>query len=99
MAGEDPDYIARMHRLPCCARDAGPCDGPIQAHHATYDRGISMRQHDYLAMPLCMGHHDDFHAGRGAFRGWTKEARRAWQAARVEETVMRLQPCEYAIPF
>lgn len=37
-------------------------------------------------MPICVGHHGQLHDlnGNGAFAGWTKPKRRAWEALQVE---------------
>jgi hypothetical protein len=32
---------------------------------------------------MCQQAHRDFHAGRGRFKGWTKEWRRNWQTSMV----------------
>lgn len=83
MAGEDPSYVAAIHRLPCCA--TGDHDGPIEAHHAGR-RGMSQRAHDDTCVPLCRQHHRDYHAAAGPFRRLNREERRAWAIARIDET-------------
>ena len=89
MAGEDPRHLAYLRERPCAiAEGLGTrleCAGPICAHHSTHGRGMSQKAHDHEAMPLCIKHHHDFHAGSGLFRGWTQDQRTRWQAKLVEE--------------
>jgi hypothetical protein len=88
MAGEDPERLKWVKTLRCLARGPGTgplCLGPIEAHHAGR-RGMARRAHDNTAVPLCTGHHRDWHDGAGAFKGWTKDQCRAWTEAAVAAT-------------
>lgn len=55
----DPDYISRMHDLPCviCEVFGMAQMSPTTAHHTICDRNGTRRTHDHLAIPLCDGHH------------------------------------------
>jgi len=91
MGGENPDYVARVQRLPCRARErfspCTPCRGRIEAHHAGRRPGIAMKAHDETCIPMCHQHHVlELHALAGVFRGFTKETLRAWQDREIVET-------------
>jgi transposase-like protein len=45
MSGEDREYVSWVRTRPCGA-PSGACNGPIQAHHAGLDRGLSQRAHE-----------------------------------------------------
>lgn len=99
MAGEDPDYLERVAALTCCAAGMGPCNGPVQAHHPICGRvaepatkGGDRRAHDHRAIPLCMGHHDAFHACRGPFKIFIKSERASWEGEKVYRTQRLLRP-------
>lgn len=93
--GGDPAYLERVRGLPCCARNlASRCGGAVQAHHHTHDRGMSRKADDSRAMPLCAGHHGEFHAAAGAFKVLNQEARRVWQDEQVEHTRAALAATE-----
>lgn len=81
MAGDDAERLTWLRSCPCakCKRAA-----PSEAHHHTGRRALSRRASDEDAMPLCLQCHRDFHGATGAFKGWTKRQRRAWQDATVE---------------
>ena len=75
--GRDEVYLAWVRGLPCLvAGGSTPCNGwPCHAHHA------GPKRMDRTAIPLCFNHHNEWHAGVGAFAvldGWNKAARRAW---------------------
>lgn len=80
MAGEDPKHLERLRAMPCALCDA---PGPSDAHHATFNRGLSQRGHDHEAFPLCHRHHMDFHNASGAFKEMTHEERDQWQRSNV----------------
>ena len=86
MSGEDREYVSWVRTRPCGA-PSGACNGPIQAHHAGLDRGLSQRAHDRTCVPLCMSHHHDWHQGGGAFVTLTREDRRAWAREAIARTV------------
>jgi hypothetical protein len=85
MAGEDPEYTAKVRRLPCAMALDDPCGGEVAAHHEidAGRLGMSMRAHDRRTMPLCAKHHDAFHRGTKPFDGWTREERAAWQNHKI----------------
>jgi hypothetical protein len=81
---KDPEHLAHLHMLPCAVvthplAGATRCDGPIEAHHSTHGRGKSQKTNDRHAMPLCRGHHGEFHRAGGTFRLWLRERRNEWQ--------------------
>lgn len=99
--GDDPAYLAQVRTLPCRARHLGtPCRGRIHAHHAGAEKGTGLKPPDRTAIPLCHRHHlGEWHAqedaGGGAFEGWTKTQRRAWQ----DEQIIATQAALSAPPF
>jgi hypothetical protein len=88
----DKPYLQWLHGQPCAMQ---PCGAATQAHHSTNApaeqhgkslggrRGKSQRPDDAHAFPLCLRHHGQFHDASGPFRGWDREARRAWQDEQV----------------
>ena len=56
---KDPEYIARLHDMPCVICDAygEPQNSPTTAHHVIHGRGGNLRTPDRMALPLCDGHH------------------------------------------
>ncbi len=94
MAGEDPDYAARVTRLHCCAPcGLTPCVGEVQIHHRITGRvarppvkGGDRRAHDHDGMPLCRGHHGEFHQSNGAFKGMSKSQRTEFEDDGIEQT-------------
>ena len=83
MAGEDPERVAWIRSQPCTMRSQDPCSGPVEAHHAGRDRGMSQRAHDDTCVPLCRKHHAAWHSASGVFRTYKKAERRAWADAKV----------------
>lgn len=71
----DAAYLRHVRALACCvSRDgaSGPCSGPIVAHHHG-PRGLGEKTDDYRTVPLCDGHHREFH-DRGTIGEWTRDA-------------------------
>lgn len=84
--GGDEAYLAWVRTHPCCRCGARP---PSHAHHEVLNgRGKSQKAHDARSLPLCARCHDDFHAVRGMFAGFTREQRRDYQD--LEITRLRL---------
>src|SRR6185295_8558196 len=83
-AGDDPAYLKFIRRLPCVVGERfGRCVRRIDPHHMVggkghQKRGKSQTVSDRNTLPLCRRHHDDFHAERGVFKGWTPEERRVF---------------------
>lgn len=76
MAGEDETYLKWIRRQRCCVE---PCPHePVQAHHRT-GHGMSMKNHDHEAMPLCWYHHRELHGLWGYFAEWTRRELHDWQ--------------------
>jgi hypothetical protein len=84
--GKDQEHLANVRRMQCIAHTLGPCLGSTQAHHHTAHRGKGQKADDSQAIPLCLGHHHDFHAATGPFKGWDKQRRRDWQDIAVQAT-------------
>jgi hypothetical protein len=88
--GDDAARLAFCRRLPCVVGPRfGRCRRRIDPHHMTggkgaQKRGKSQKVSDRNTLPLCRRHHDDFHAGRGIFLGWTDEQRRVFQEDEIE---------------
>ena len=55
----DPEYLARVHELPCCIcqRTGLTQVDPTRAHHPIMGRFSQRRAHDLDAIPLCDSHH------------------------------------------
>ena len=83
MAGDCPEFLDHVRRLPCCA--PGAHFGRTEAHHAGA-RGLGQWASDMTAIPMCTGHHRAWHDCNGVFRGWSKDQRREWVEARIAET-------------
>lgn len=81
MAGEDPEYTAFLHKLPCSMRGHGPCIGAVHVHHTPGRKGMGQRSSDETGKPLCAGHHTQRHALSGPFKGKDKWAIRDWEDA------------------
>ncbi len=86
MAGENPDYLAKVRKLPCLMSGHGGCTGEMHAHHPTGRKGIGQRNHDRDAVPLCAAHHTERHGLSGTFKGWRKEDIRRWESEQAAET-------------
>ena len=83
MAGDAPEHLELVRRLPCCG--PGLHFGRTEAHHAG-ERGLGQRASDWTAIPFCTACHRAWHDCNGPFRGWPKDQRREWIAARIAET-------------
>ncbi len=81
--------FARLEWLrtqPCQASllpGAGPCYGPVEAHHNTHGRGMGQKVPDSATFSLCHQHHMAFHDAKGVFRHWNRATRREWQEASI----------------
>ena len=56
---KDPDYIHRIHNLPCCVCVAFGFEqtSRTEAHHTICGRYSQRKTPDRQAIPLCDGHH------------------------------------------
>ena len=81
-----PGHLARVRTLSCAALGMSSCFGPMAAHHAGPRPGVGMKCSDLETHPFCMTHHALWHAGRGPFKGWTREMRRVWADAQIAAT-------------
>ncbi len=79
MAGDDKEYTAFLHTLPCSMRGHGPCIGALHVHHTPGRKGIGQRNSDSTGKPLCAGHHTQRHALSGPFKGKNKREIRDWE--------------------
>lgn len=71
----DAAYLRHVRTLDCCVgRDgaSGPCSGPVVAHHHG-PRGMGEKTDDYRSVPLCDGHHREFH-DTGTIGAWDRES-------------------------
>lgn len=92
MAHEDKRYTDFVKRRPCCA--CGKAGG--DAHHKV-GAGMGLRSHDSTCVPLCRGCHDDAHALRGLFRGWSREKMSEWhdrKAAACRVLFKQMEDCD-----
>lgn len=95
MAGEDPDYIKRLHDYECACHPCASCD--IQASHPRTVKsapsgkrlggrpGKGQRSDDKDAYPCCGRHHSqaqryEFAKPNSYFYGWSKDKFAAWEA-------------------
>jgi hypothetical protein len=93
----DREYMQRVRGLACIVRhmlpdsaDGWTCDGwEMHAHHAG-ERGLGQKCSDYETVPLCMVHHRDYHDCTGPFAGWSREKRREFAQAAIEDTQAKL---------
>lgn len=84
----DPGYMQRVRGLRCCAFTLWPwaiCDGSVEAHHAGA-RAAGRKADDDTCIPLCTGHHRQWHAASGVFSGLTRESRSMWASERIADT-------------
>jgi hypothetical protein len=91
----DWDRQAWTKRQVCCVCGPQPvwfgppadaCARGVEAHHAGDRFGPDHdghRANDDTVIPLCDHHHDCLHGSTGAFDGWTKPQKRAWQDAMI----------------
>ena len=77
---EDRARLNWLHDQPCAVTGKRP---PVDVHHHTQHRGLGQKSKHDQGIPLAHDVHMDFHAGRGLFKGWMKDARREWQTAMV----------------
>lgn len=83
--GGDPEYLAFIRELPCCAPSVAECQSPAPQHpHHSTGAGMGLKAKDRETMPLCWRHHRAFHEGKGPFDGWSRDERRLWQEQQVE---------------
>jgi hypothetical protein len=71
----DAVYLAFVRKHECCvSRDgaSGPCYGSVIAHHHG-PRGMGEKADDYRTVPLCDGHHREFH-DTGTIGAWGRES-------------------------
>ena len=82
---QDEAYLTFVRTLPCAVNhldiDDVNCIGPTDPHHTD-----PLTRDDDLAIPLCRGHHGDFHDATGFCKGWDKQRRVRWIAENVERT-------------
>lgn len=91
--GRDRWYLAWVRTLPCLLEaESYSCNGPVHAHHA------GPKRLDRTAVPLCMVHHDQWHSANGYFRGWERNARRAWAEIAISVTQQRHDRTEAPCP-
>lgn len=80
--GGDESYLRFIRSLPCVVYGTAP---PSHAHHKVAGgRGKGQKAPDRETIPLSPRAHDEFHAGRGFCKGWSKERRRDWQDQEIE---------------
>ncbi len=84
-ATDNPAHLKHLRSLPCAISGTLghawglDCGGPVQPHHSTVNKGMSLRTSDLDAFPLCQSHHAQFHQHNGVFHGMTKSERKNWQ--------------------
>lgn len=80
----EPDRLAFIRTLPCCAPGCDGTCGPVEAHHhCLLGAGVGRKAPDSAAMPLGRDHHRALHERRGPFAGMTREQLRAWQDEQI----------------
>lgn len=83
--GGDEAYLRFIRSLPCVVYGTPP---PSHAHHEVGGgRGKGQKAPDRRTIPLSPRAHDEFHAGRGFCKGWSRQKRIDWQ----DQEIYRLQ--------
>lgn len=73
----DHRYREFVRLLPCAAHRLGACAREVQFHHAA-PSGLGQKCSDYDGIPLCDGHHDQWHdGGSGRPAAWGEREGRA----------------------
>jgi hypothetical protein len=98
----DQKYMARVRELYCLCTDfifrSGMYDDchrgcsardTMHAHHMGA-RGLGQKCTDYETVPFCERHHRDWHDCTGPFEGKSKEWRREFAQAAIEDTQSKL---------
>lgn len=79
----------------CCVREGwmwkDGCAGRTEAAHEGRKPGLAMKCPDSQTIPMCREHHRQWTEHTGVFTGWTKDERRVWADARIEETTARYE--------
>lgn len=98
MADEDRAYLQWIREQPCAAcLGPPPCEPHHHTHGPTQSewvlgsrpkaergaRGMSQKAHDHYTIALHGRCHRQFHDGKGRFKDWTREQKRAWQDSAV----------------
>lgn len=97
---DDPDYLAFVRSLRCCAYALSECDGGLSdPHHAGRRPGMGLKCHDRETIPMCRLHHQAIERDHAPFKGWTKAQRLAWVDARIRETQERFADRSPAEPL
>lgn len=92
----DEQYLAWLRRQPCAVGGflarAGHayslswhCSGPTDPEHKREGVGAGQKASDADAWPCCRRHHDDRHALRGVFAGWSRGQLREFIRERIAE--------------
>lgn len=83
MAGEDKKYTGWLRTQACRG-----CDRHLESispHHSTGGgKGMSTRNHDHTAMPMCSDCHAELHQFKGRFKAMTRHMRDRWQKDQVD---------------
>jgi len=85
--GDDPARKAFVKLFPCVVggKKCPPCDPHHEIDgHGENRKGMGQTANDARTFPMCRGHHEDFHHGRGFCKGWSKEQRRTFQEQEIE---------------
>ena len=82
-----PEYLARVRELPCCAigRPRHTCMGPRIAHHAGV-HAAGKKCSDFETISLCSLAHTCLHEFKGPFFNWSRASMRQWEDACITET-------------
>lgn len=88
----DTEYMLAVKQLPCAARFALGCAGPIEADHAGR-RPLGRKCNDNETIPLCREHHRQRTDGYGFFREALPagETVRMWLDRAIAETRDRVE--------
>lgn len=63
--GRSRNHLSRVRGRPCCICGA---PAPSDPHHFAGAAGTALKCSDYLTVPLCRKHHDEFHS-KGSIAG------------------------------
>lgn len=88
MTDDDRDYRDWVHQQQCVGHvlvRAHACSGPIEQSHERNMTGLGLKAPERRSIAMCRQLHQQWEQHRGVFARWTKEARRMWFGALVDE--------------
>ena len=81
---EERAYKAWVRNRPCVVGRYlvfHDCEGRIEQSHERNRTGLGLKASNLRSVAMCSRGHRDWEQHRGAFKGWTREARLTWMTA------------------